>query len=179
MLVALLGCHENSEKAPEPPKIVEVRDDHSATLARIQAGLPCRATFAGSELLVDAKPSLESAGAKWSAEDRGRDVAILKDGQLFARVVRQAQEQRSGRIDVFDPKGIAMVRVSEAGGRVHVANAGGVPLREGQRGNPVTIGNTTVSGIDDAQLAALIAAPELAPEVRALVACTALRREGA
>lgn len=178
MLVALLGCQGKSEKAPEPPKIVEVRDDHAATVARIESGPPCRATFGGSELVIDAKSSLESAGAKWTSEDRGRDWAVLKDGQLFARIVDSDEDQIAGHTDVIDPNGVAIVRVKELHHQITVANAGGVRLRSGE-GAPLAIGGVTVSGTDNARLAALVASPEVAPEVRALFACRELARGGA
>jgi hypothetical protein len=178
MLVALLGCQEKSEKAPEPPKIVEVRDDHAATVARIQAGPPCRATFGGSELVVDAKSSLESAGVKWTTEERGRDWAILKDGQLFARIVDSDEDRSAGHTEVIDPHGVAIVRVNELHQQITVANAGGVRLRAGA-GLPLAIGGMTITGTNDLRLAALVASPEVAPEVRALFACNALSRGGA
>jgi hypothetical protein len=185
ILLAVLGCQTKSEKAPEVPKIVEVRDEHDVSVASIhpgQPGRPCHAQLTGKDLVVDDKPSLESGGATWTTEKRQNGLAMLKDGQLVARIVEPPVEDGSvGHIDVVDPNGVALVRIDRDHSRITVATAGGIRLREGRslgQNKPIQIGSASITGTDDRLLAALIAAPEVPPEIRAIYACTELSRGG-
>ncbi|HEX7839866.1 MAG TPA: hypothetical protein VF469_20460, partial [Kofleriaceae bacterium] len=80
--------------------------------------------------------------------------------------IRDTQDQA---IEVFDPRGSAILRLSADGA---IANGAGEILRraEATRG-AIKIGDAVVTGTTDVALGVLVTAPELIPEVRALAAC--------
>ena len=162
------GCQGKSEPDPPrpPPPVIEARTG-STTLAHIIAGHPCRAEIDGDELLIGTQPLVAQVGnTRWSGDDTGGDGTVLrKDGAAVVRI-RDAQE---AAIEVFDPKGTAILRLSADGA---IANGRGEVLRraEATRGS-IRIGEAVVTGTTDVALGVLITAPELIPEVRGLAAC--------
>ena len=140
----------------------------STTLAHIIAGHPCRAEIDGDELLIGTQPLVAQIGnTRWSGDDTGGDgtTTLRKDGAAVVRI-RDAQE---AAIEVFDPKGVAILRLSADGA---IANGRGEVLRraEATRGS-IRIGEAVVTGTTDIALGVLITAPELIPQVRGLAAC--------
>ena len=164
----LAGCQGKSEPDPPrpPPPVIEARTG-STTLAHIIAGHPCRAEIDGDELLIGTQPLVAQIGnTRWSGDDTGGDGTTLrKDGAAVVRI-RDAQE---AAIEVFDPRGAAILRLSADGA---IANGHGEILRraEATRGS-IKVGDAVVTGTTDVALGVLITAPELLPEVRGLAAC--------
>jgi hypothetical protein len=134
--------------------------------ARIVAGHPCRAEIDGDELLIGTEPLVAQIGSvRWSGDDSaGPGTVLRKDGAAMVRI----QAQDTG-LDVLDPQGTAILRISGDGA---IANSRGDILRRAEPA-PATIkiGESVVTGTGDLALAALVTAPELLPEVRALAAC--------
>jgi hypothetical protein len=163
------GCQAKSEPDPPrpPPPVIEARTG-STTLAHIIAGHPCRAEIDGDELLIGTQPLVTQIGnTRWSGDDTAGDgtTTLRKDGAAVVRI-RDAQE---AAIEVFDPKGAAILRLSADGA---IANGHGEVLRraEATRGS-IKVGDAVVTGTTDVALGVLITAPELIPEVRGLAAC--------
>jgi hypothetical protein len=163
------GCQGKSEPDPPrpPPPVIEARTGNT-TLAHIIAGHPCRAEIDGDELLIGTQPLVAQVGnTRWSGDDTGGDgiTTLRKDGATVVRI-RDAQE---AAIEVFDPRGAAILRLSADGA---IANGRGEVLRraEANRGS-IKIGEAVVTGTTDVALGVLITAPELIPEVRGLAAC--------
>lgn len=159
------GCRCGAEREPAPqPAAIEVRSAAGAVLARVVPGRPCRATVEGVELLVGGRPLVAQHGAaRWSGEDAPNGTTLRKDGAAVARVhARQ----------LFDAEGLPILRVMEDGS---IANRASVIVRRATvapaPANAVTIGEATVTGTTDVVLAAMLAAPEAPPDVRAMVAC--------
>ena len=158
------GCRGGGEPAPPPPPpAIEVRDAAGALTARVVAGHPCRATVEGVELLVGGRPLVAQQGAvRWTGEDAPNGTTLKKDGAPVARVhARQ----------LFDAEGIPLLRVLEDGS---ITNRASVVVRRAApapTGNAVTVGSATFTGTTDVVLAAMLAAPEAPPDVRAMVAC--------
>ncbi|HEX8108279.1 MAG TPA: hypothetical protein VF516_11155 [Kofleriaceae bacterium] len=166
---ALGGCQGKSEPdPPRPPAPVIVARAGSTTLAHIIAGHPCRAEIDGDELLIGTQPLVAQVGnTRWSGDDTAGDglTTLRKDGAAVVRI-RDAQE---AAIEVFDPAGTAILRLSADGA---IANGSGEILRraEAARGS-IKVGEAVVTGTTDVALGVLITAPELIPEVRGLAAC--------
>jgi hypothetical protein len=138
--------------------------------ARIVAGHPCRAEIDGDELLIGTEPLVAQVGSvRWSGDDTAGPGTILrKDGAAIVRIQARDPGQDTG-LDVLDPQGTAILRISGDGA---IANSRGDILRRAEPA-PATIkiGESVVTGTGDLALAALVTAPELLPEVRALAAC--------
>jgi hypothetical protein len=159
------GCRCGADRAPPPPPAaIEVRTAAGATTARVVPGRPCRATGGGTGLLVGGRPLVAQHGAaRWAGEDAPNGTTLRKDGAVIARVY-------AGQL--FDAEGLPILRVMEDGAiasraSVIVRRAVAVPAPA----NAVGIGDVTVTGTTDVVLAAMLAAPEVAPELRAMVAC--------
>ncbi len=165
----LAGCQGKSEPdPPRPPPPVILARAGGTTLAHIIAGHPCRAEIDGDELLIGTQPLVAQVGnTRWSGDDSAGDgtTTLRKDGATVVRI-RDTQE---AAIEVFDPKGAAILRLSADGA---IANGNGEILRraEAARGS-IKVGEAVVTGTTDVALGVLITAPELIPEVRGLAAC--------
>jgi hypothetical protein len=175
-LALIAGCQGKSEPDPPrpPPAVVEVRS-HSSVVAHIIAGHPCRAEMEGEELMIGTQPLVtQVGGSRWSGEDSDGAITLRKDGATVVRL-RDADE---AAIEVFDPQGSAILRLSSDGA---IANGRGEVLRRAETAHgAIKIDDLTVTGTADVALAELITAPELIPEVRSLAACHRLyRREQA
>lgn len=166
--VLVAGCQRSEPDPPRPPPLVIEARAGSTTLAHIIAGHPCRAEIDGDELLIGTQPLVAQIGnIRWSGDDTAGDgsTTLRKDGAAVVRI-RDAQE---AAIEVFDPRGAAILRLSADGA---IANGSGEILRraEATRGS-IKIGDAVVTGTTDVALGVLITAPELIPEVRGLAAC--------
>jgi hypothetical protein len=165
-LLLVGGCRCGAEReatAPAAPPAIEVRDATGAVTARVVPGRPCRATVEGLELLVGGRPLVAQHGAaRWSGEDAPNGTTLSKNGAVVARIY-------AGQL--FDAEGLSILRIMDDGS---IANRASVIVRRAvaaPAANSVAIGDTTVSGTTDVVLAAMLAAPEATPEVRAMVAC--------
>jgi hypothetical protein len=158
------GCRGGADPAPTPPlPAIEVRDAVGSVTARVVPGHPCRATVEGVEILVGGRPLVAQQGAvRWTGEDAPNGTTFKKDGAPVARVhARQ----------LFDEAGIPILRVLPDGGIVNRASVRVRSAAAAPTGNAVAIGAVTVAGTADVTLAAMLAAPEVPPDLRALVAC--------
>jgi hypothetical protein len=145
--------------------VIEARAS-GATIARIVAGHPCRADVDGDELLVGTQPLVAQVGnSRWSGDDADDGTTLRKNGVAIVRL----RDFDDTSVEVFDPRGVAMLRVSADGS---VANARGEIVRRVEATRvALKIGDTVVTGTSDLALGVLVTAPELIPEVRALAAC--------
>ncbi len=176
-LVGLVGgcrCGADREApAPAAPAAIEVRDAAGVVMARVVPGRPCRATVEGVELLVGGRPLVAQHGAaRWSGEDAANGTTLSKNGAPVARVYAR---------QLFDAEGLPILRVLDDGS---IANRASVIVRRAVvpptpvgSAVAVKIGELTVTGTADVVLAAMLAAPEAAPDVRAMVACHLLLPE--
>lgn len=142
---------------------IEVHDLAQGVTAKITPGHPCRASVDGIDMQVGGNPMVAQVGTmRWTGEDRGNGITLLKDGDAIARIVEDGTA-------LIDPQGIAMMRVSgdaiidrqNAVVRHVVATDKGIEVQPGP----------TVTGTDDRLLAAVLTAVEAPPEVRAMAAC--------
>jgi hypothetical protein len=169
-LLLVGGCRCDADReAPAPPPAIEVRDAAGVVTARVVPGRPCRALVEGVELLVGGRPLVSHHGAiRWSGEDTASGTTLKKNGEAVARVhARQ----------LFDAEGLPVLRVADDGA---IAGRTGAVVRRATASagaNAVTIDETTVTGTTDVVLAAMLAAPEVTPDVRAMVACHLLLPE--
>ena len=145
--------------------MIEVRSG-GATVAHVIAGHPCRAEIDGDELLIGTQPLVAQVGnSRWSGDDSDGATTLRKDGAAIVRI-RDSEETA---IEVFDPRGTAILRLSADGA---IANGAGEILRRAEATRAaIKIGDAVVTGTTDVALGVLITAPELIAEVRALAAC--------
>lgn len=172
LLLAVGGCGSKDREPEKAPFAIEARDPAGVT-ARLVPGRPCRAMVEGVEIMVGGPPlAAQNGAATWSAEDAPNGTTFRKNGTAVARYhARQ----------LFDAEGLPILRVLEDGRvadrasaiiREAVPVATGVtvrpPMRPDAKEAPLGV---TVSGTDDAVLAVLVTAPEVTPELRAILAC--------
>lgn len=172
ILLAMGGCSSKDREPAPPPFAIEARDP-AGVVARLVPGRPCRATVEGVELMVGGPPlAAQNGAATWSAEDAANGTTFRKNGTAVARLhARQ----------LFDAEGLPLLRVLEDGRvadrasaivREAVPAATGVTVRPPMRPDATAVpAGVTVSGTDDAVLAVLLTAPEVTPELRAILAC--------
>jgi hypothetical protein len=136
------------------------------TVAHVIAGHPCRAEVEGEELLIGTQPLVAQVGAsRWSGDDSQGGTMLRRDGAPIVRI----RDTDEAAIEVFDPKGAAILRLSADGA---IANERGEVLRRAEATHAsIKIGDAVVTGTTDVALGVLITAPELIPEVRGLAAC--------
>ena len=162
-----VGCQSHSEPdQPRTPRpVVEARTTGS-TIARVVSGHPCRAEIEGNELLVGTEPLVaQVGGTRWSGDDGSDGTTLRRDGSLMIRL----HDTADNALEVFDAHGGAILRISADGA---VANARGEIVRRAEPSRTaIKIGDAIVTGTSDVVLGALVTAPELIPETRALAAC--------
>lgn len=159
--IALAACQDRSAAAPTELPAIEVRDARGAIAARVVPGHPCRGTVDGFDLQIGGPPLISQYGeTKWTSSDAENGTTFSENGAAAARIHAN---------QLFDAQGVPVIRVMPDGG---IADAGGRIARRAVAGaNSVSIGDTTVTNTTDVVLAAMLAAREARPEVRALVAC--------
>jgi hypothetical protein len=159
---------EGERTGKAPAAAIEVHDGAGAVLASVSPVLPCRARVDGAELVVAGRPvDVTVGGARWTADDDTGGTLIRRDGEVVARIASDAES-----IGVFRPDGVAIVRALLADGAARVISGQRIVLRTTTRtSSGIAAGDRTVTGTDDVLLAAILAAPEVEPEVRALAAC--------
>jgi hypothetical protein len=149
-LALIAGCQSQAREVSQPSPI-EVRDSTGAVVASVRPGQPCSAPG-------------------WSTEDHGNGTTLVHDGAAVARL-----QAKPGRYDVFDPQGIPLLHIFATDYDATVANQASFVLRHARVLYPGVIAidkpPLSVTGTRDTVLAALLSAPELSPDVRALAAC--------
>ena len=172
-MLALLGCQSKREAPPPAPETaIQVRDASGVLVAEVRPLRPCRGTVGPVELIVGGPPLLATYGStQWTGSAGTNGTMLLRDGQPVARVYPAGDAKTAA---VLDPHGVALARVVATGKSAIISNAASVPVRNLQlAGDTITADapKLTISGTQDLVLAALLSAPELAPEVRILAAC--------
>lgn len=175
-LALVAGCQDTSartggrEVAPASPAI-EVHAADGTVTARIVAGHPCRATVDGVDVQIGGRPLVMMVGAtRWSGTDDTNGTTLRRDDTQVARIY--PADISPDQVAVFDPQGIALVRVARQGETASVASGAGAVLRTVHKApNGFRVGDMTVTGTNDLLLAAVLSAPEVGSEVRALAAC--------
>ena len=161
-LLALAGCqgHTTSDPVAGPPAI-EVRDPRGVVTSRVVAGHPCRATVDGVELQVGGRPLVAQLGStRFTGEDAGNGTTLRKNDEVIARIHAN---------QLFDSQGVPVVKVAPNG---DISNVSGVVLRKARASeSSVVIGDETITGTTNVALAAMLTAPEVSAEIRALAAC--------
>jgi hypothetical protein len=163
--VLAVACQ--STDAPPPPvkRAVEVRDASGQLTARVVVGHPCRATVDGVEMFVGGRPLVAQVGTtRFTGEDAANGTTLRENERVVARIHAK---------QIFDAEGIPLLRVMDNGDIVDLTSR--VVRKAIAKGETVRVGDLTVTGMlgraDDVVLAAMLTAPELAPALRALVAC--------
>jgi hypothetical protein len=174
-LYATLGCQGKAQETPAPtpaPAAIEVRDGKGTVIAQLRPGHPCRATVDRLEMFVGGPPLVSQHGdERWTGQQATNGTTLLRDGAQVARVFPTGS---AGELGVFDPSGVALVRIVAAKDAANVSAPNGTLIRQlARKGDAIAAdpGEFTISGTRDLVLAAVLSAPELVPEVRALVAC--------
>jgi hypothetical protein len=166
-LALIAGCQGKSEPDPprSPPPVIEARSG-GLTIARIVSGHPCRADVDGNELLIGTEPLVAQVGnRRWSGDDSAAGITLRRDGAPIVRI----HDQQDAGVEVFDPHDSAILLITGDGA---ISNARGEILRRAEPSRvAIKIGESIVTGTSDLALGAIITAPELIPEVRALAAC--------
>lgn len=172
-MAALAGCQSTSTSEPQPaaPAAIEVRDAKGATVARVVAGRPCRATLAGQEFLIGGRPLVTMVGnVRWTGDDESTGTILKRDGEPVARIYPSTNS--ATEVALFEPGGIAMIRATVDGDKAVIIDRAGAVVRTArQTPAGITIGDMTVTGTNDLLLAAVLSAPEAELEVRGLAAC--------
>jgi hypothetical protein len=169
MTLACLAACQGGTGTADPAgaaRAIEVRDANGAITARVVAGRPCRATVGTTELIVGGRPLVATSGAThWTGMDAPNGTTLLQNDVAVARIHAK---------QLFDAEGIPLLRVMENG---DIANGAGRIVRKARvvPGSKITIGELTITGLtgtpDDLALAAMLTAPEVSAELRALAAC--------
>lgn len=140
---------------------------------------PCRASIDGVELIVGVSPIVAQLGAtNWTGETSTNGTTFKREGTTVARAFAASDHE----LALFDPEGAVLVRaVKNPDGSVSVSDRQSTVVRtvtSKGAGHLEIAGAKSptldVRGTDDALLAAIAAAPEAIPEVRALAACNRL-----
>jgi hypothetical protein len=115
----------------------------------------------GRELLVGGRPLVAQVGeTRWTGEDAANGTTLFENGHPAARIHAN---------QLFDPDGVPLVRVMDNG---DIGNPAGQIVRKAvTAATKITIGDVTVTGTSDVALAAMLTAPEVTAEIRALAAC--------
>ncbi len=173
--MALLASCRGSNSAPAGGSgddyAIVVHSAKGEVQARLRPGHPCRAEVDGFDVIAGGPPFVAQLGqTRWTGETGSNGTTLSRDG---AQKLRMFPETDRAVLGVFDPTGVAIVRINGTGDGAQVHDAGGVPLRTlTKRGDAIAItGGPSVVGTDDLMLAALLTSPELTAESRALLAC--------
>jgi len=169
-LACVLGCHGKSAPMQTLPQPIQVKDTEGALQAEVRPLRPCRGSVGPVELIVGGPPLIAQMGVtRWSGAHGGSGTTLERDDQPLARVVADATSA-----SVIDMHGVPIAHVAVAGTRATVVDAASSPLRTLRSEGPVIIVDQpalTITGTHDLILAALLASPELIPEVRIMAAC--------
>jgi hypothetical protein len=168
-ILALACCQSSaSTPAPSPRRVIELHQADGMVTARIVPGHPCRAVVDSKELLVGGRPLIAQIGStRWTGEDLANGTTLSSNGEPVARIHAK---------QLFDAEGIPMLRVMDNG---DIADGAGRVVRKAivEPGPPVAIaiGDLKITGLsgtsDDLALAAMLSAPGVNAEIRALAAC--------
>ena len=178
LLLLLVGCQSSSgagdpparERSAAPSHPIEVHDLGGNISARVTPGHPCRAMVDGVEMMVGGEPLVAQHGeVRWSGDDRGNGITILRDAEIVARIV----DDKPGELALIDAQGVPLIRVITEGDDVKVIDKQSAVVRHVTRsGKGIEVQpGPTVTGTQDRMLVAALTATEAPPEVRALAAC--------
>jgi len=172
----IAGCQDTSarsagDEVTAAPPAIEVHAADGSVTARVVAGHPCRATVDGVDVQIGGRPLVMMVGAtRWTGTDDTNGTTLLRGDTQVARIF--PADIAPDQVAVFAPRGIALVRVVRQGETASVASGAGAVLRTvHQAPNGFRVGDMTVTGTNDLLLAAVLSAPEVGSEVRALAAC--------
>jgi hypothetical protein len=181
-MALLASCQGHSDSAPAAGSgddyPIVVRGTNGDIQSRLRPGHPCRASIDGFDVIAGGPPFVAQFGkTRWSGATSTDGMTLSRDG---AQTVRVFPELDRARLGVFDAAGGAIVRVTATADGATVRDAGGTSLRTlAKRGDKIEIaGGPSVTGTDDLVLAALVTAPEISAELRALLACDRLLAGG-
>jgi hypothetical protein len=183
---ALAGACQNGATnradpgAADVAKTIAITDPSRATVASITLIEPCRAKIDGVDLIVGVAPLVAQLGiTNWTGDTSTNGTTIRREGTPVARVFAANDNE----LALFDAEGTVLVHATRdpATGAVAVRDKQDTIVRVVTVAGPdhlVIAGAHTptldVRGTDDGLLAAIVAAPEAIPEVRALAACNRL-----
>ncbi len=162
-----------------PTGPVTARDPSGATVAAMSvSGTLCTASVGEATVQIERRgDGLAITGAPLAIQRTATGDQLLRSGQPVARVWRDPGQP--GHVDVLDPDGLALVRISVTGAVASLLDASRAPVArivfEGGRfvaKDPRDAVLAYITG-GDAELAALLTAP-LAPDLRAVAACDRL-----
>jgi hypothetical protein len=169
------ACQASANDAPTVtgPAPIVAHDSLGGVIATVAQAHPCDVQVLGAHVTVHAVPLLATIGSdQWAGDVTDTGLVLRKGTDLVARV-----KDTGATLAVFDPTGAAWIRV-DATGAIH--GAGGQLLRTVTADRTMLrVGDTTVTGTSDTQLAALLTASEVPADVRALAVCNhLLQHEG-
>jgi hypothetical protein len=187
-LALALGCQGTSSDppaqasaaapAPVPPGTrIEARRN-GVLEATVITGNPCHATVGAIDASVAGPPLLaDIGGVRWTGETSANGTTLRKGLEPAARIFDSGDSTT-----IFDPAGVPLLRVVQQGDSATQRNAARQTTRFlGVKGGAIIIsapsGDSSVTGTADLLLAAVLTAPEISPEVRALAACHRLLPE--
>jgi hypothetical protein len=172
LLLALLACQGKKAAPPPAPVAVQVRDAGGALIAELKPLRPCRGSIGPVDLIVGGPPLVANlGGTEWKGSDAENGTTLFRDGDAVARIYPIGDAHEVG---VLDPHGVALVRVAVNGQVAVVSNGASMTVRNLRAIGTDIKSDTpalTITGTQDLVLAALLSAPELAPEVRILASC--------
>lgn len=185
VVLAASACRSSDAPAAaaRPDTVVTVRDAAGSVIVETRiTGGRCAVTGA-AELIVDRSTTPD--GPLVTAQVGATVVLTMTSGRISgpdgaprARVVHAAD-----RIDVIDPSGVALARISgsAAGDIAAVVDAGRAPVASVRRDGAQLAATSSdgaalaqVTGTADLELAALLIAPGVPADLRALIACDRL-----
>lgn len=151
---------------------IELKDATGTVTARVIPGHPCRATIDGLELLVGTDPLVAQVGdVRWSGVRAANGTTFKRNDTPVARMFPDDEPEAVG---LYSAEGVALFTTSAIadGNKVAlISGAGAVVATVAKLRGTIEIGDRKLSGTDDLMLAALLAAPDVSPEVRGLAAC--------
>ena len=173
-LAAFAGCqgessHDSGPKAPTAS--VELREADGKVSARVTPSHPCRATIDGLEMLIGTQPLVAQLGdVRWSGDLTASGTMLRRNDVVMARMF---PDDQPGELGLYSAEGVAMFSAKIIGDKADLVSGAGAVVATAQKQpkGGVKVGERTVTGTDDVLLAAVLAAPDVPPEVRGLAAC--------
>jgi hypothetical protein len=179
LFLALLACQGEKAAPPPAPDPIQVRDESGVIVAELRPLKPCRGSIGPVDLIVGGPPLVANlGGTEWKGSAAANGTTLIRDGEAVARVFPVGAPTETA---VLDMQGVALARIAVTGEVAVVSNAASVPVRNLRRDSNKIVSDQpalAITGTADLVIAALLAAPELAPEVRVLAACERVLAKG-